>query len=189
VGIVAGGFLTVTAGTEVAMTGDLHWDVFGDLYAVGTASQPITFTRELTTAMGTWGPVWVRDDAHATLQYANVYYGRGVNDYAGSIMRFVNVMTNTYGLATLAASDVMSSTFQYNGTGLLMYYDGSPAISACNVLSNTIDAEIEQAASVTVSGCWWGEDPPDDELVLDYYDDFTRGMLVRDDHAAGWVTW
>lgn len=190
VGIQTGVYLTITAGTELAMTGNLHWDVDGSLYAVGTAAEPITFTRELTTSAGTWGPIWVRDGGAATLQYANIYYGQGVNDYSGVSMRYCNVMTNTYGLATLAASDVMSSTFQYNGIGLLMYYDGAPSISACNVLDSvTHDAEVQQDTSVTVSGCWWGADPPDDGKVTDFYDEFTRGVLDRSYDAVGWVAW
>ena len=58
------------------------------------------------------------------------------------------------GAATLAASDAMSSTFQYNGTGLLVYKDAAPSISACNILSSPLyDAEVQQADSVMVQGC------------------------------------
>jgi hypothetical protein len=190
VGIAAGAYLTITAGTDVELTGDYHWDVWGTLYAVGTAAEPITMTREFTTSAGTWGPVWVRAAGDATLWYVYMYYGEGINDQGGAELRWCNIMTNTVGLATLGPTDMMSCTLQYNGIGVLMYYDAEPEISTCNILDSTIyDVQMRQGHSVSVLDSWWGVDPPGAAMVYDFYDDFTLGIVGRSTWAAAWVAW
>ncbi len=190
VGLTATHYLTVAAGTELTMEGDHHWDLWGSFSAMGTASQPITITRELTTAMGTWGPLYLRAGALASLDYATLLYGRGINDGAGMTMRHSSVLTSTYGLATLAASDVMSCTLRYNGTGVLVYGESAPVVRSCNILdSTTWDATLRQRAGLPVSRCWWGADPPDEAGVLDGADELMRGTLDRSNHAGAWVEW
>jgi len=189
VGVPAGVTLTIEAGTTVELLGDYHVDVEGTLWAYGTAALPITFTTAVSSVAGTWGNVYLRGEA-STLRYVTVLYGAGVNDAAGSELRYVTVQTCTFGLASMSATDVSSSTFQYCGTGLLMYLGAEPTISACNVLSNTYWAgEIGQSQAITTTACWWGADPPDDGAVLDGLDDLRRGLLYRDDYATGPVGW
>ena len=121
-----------------------------------------------------------------------MYHGSGINDAAGSERRYCKLMTNTYGLASVGpkASDVASCTVQYNDYGILLYADASPVIHYCNILSNTVyDVQMQQAESVTVPDCWWDSDPPDDDKVWDYNDDFTLGLLDRTPYATGWITW
>ena len=188
VGIGTNTTLTITAGTTVQMMGDYRIDVQGTLYAVGTVTEPITFTHATEVTKSAWAYIYLRGDP-STLEYCNIYYGRGVNDEAGSTLRYCKVMTCAYGLATMSASDVASCTFQYDTYGLLMYLEASPVISYCNILSNTWNAYMDQITSVAIPDCWWGSDPPDDALIWDYGDDFTLGLIDTTGQAAGWIDW
>jgi len=165
-------------------------DVLGTLYAVGTAASPITFTDAVSEGTGAWGYVYLRGPLGAcTLDYVTWQYGGGVNDAAGSTLRHRRGLTCTYGLATLSASDVASCTLQYNATGLLVYGEAAPLITASNVLSNTLNAWVDQAADVAAPGCWWGQSPPDATWIWDHADDQSLGALDVSDAAAGWVAW
>ena len=190
VGLTATHALTVVAGTELVMTSDLFWDLWGTVIVTGSVTRPITFTRELTTTMGTWGPLYVRPGATVVMSNASLLYGRGINDGGALTLRRTSVLSNTYGLATLAPSDVLSCTLQYNDVGLLIYGESAPVVRASNLLDSlTWDLWVDQRAGVTVSGCWWGSDSPDDGRVWDGGDELMRGILDRSDYAGEWVGW
>lgn len=190
VGLTTTAALTVVAGTELVMTGDTFWDLWGTVIVTGSVTSPITLTRELTTAMGTWGPLYIRPGASTVMSNATLLYGRGINDGGSLVLRRTQVLSNTYGLATMAPSDVMSCTLRWNDVGLLVYGEGAPAVRGCNILdSRTWDAVVEQRAGVTVSECWWGLDPPEEGKVWDGADELLRGILDRSDHAGAWVGW
>jgi len=189
VGVGEGYTLTVLPNTEVRFMGDHKVDVLGKLYAVGTVTEPITFTTGLTkTDQGLWSFLTLRGD-QSELTYVNMYYGEGVNDAAGSTLRYCNLMSNTCGLASLADVDVSSCTLQYNSYGLLMYSEGRPEITACNILSNTWDVYMNQYTDIEVPGCWWGADPPDGSKIWDYLDDFTLGLVDLAGWATSWIGW
>jgi hypothetical protein len=190
-GITTGVTLTLAAGTELRFIGQPHVDVAGRLLAVGTASEPITFTHDTGVVTGSWGYLYLRGEP-CELDYVNVLYGGGVNDAAGSTFRHCNFMTNTYGLALRGpeVATVTSCTLQYNDVGLLAYGYSLPVISACNVLSNTLwDVQMAQADSVTASGCWWGDPTPPAERVWDYSDDFRLGIVSQEMPAAACLAW
>ncbi|MBC7233922.1 MAG: DNRLRE domain-containing protein [Chloroflexi bacterium] len=191
VGIEAGACLTITAGTQVVMAGDYHWDVWGCLYAVGTSSAPITFTQAYTVAeYGAWGPIYVRYNAQAALEYVDVLYGNGLNDAGGAVITHCNVLSNTWGIASMGTTEVHSSTIRYNSIGVLLYNEGEPAIRDCNILDNYLyDVKVRQHRSVWMPGCWWGSVPPDEERVCDFADDLTLGRLYRDGYATAWIAW
>ena len=188
VGLTRTAVLTIAPGTDLVMTGDFVWDLRGSVTATGSVTSPITLTRELATAPGTWGPVYVRPGADVVMSNAALLYGRGINDGGSLTLRRTQILSNTYGLATLAPSDVLSCTLRWNDIGLLIYGEAAPHVRACNILdSRAWDAVVEQRAAVTVSGCWWGAAPPDPARVRDAATDLTRGPLDRSDHAASWV--
>jgi hypothetical protein len=192
VGVTTGVTLTIAPATQVLFLGHHKLDVKGRLYAVGTVTEPVTLTHETGVVTDSWGYVYLRGPTTSTLHYANVYYGSGINDAAGSALRCCTLMTNTYGLALLgpAASDVASCTVQYNDVGVLLYGGASPAVQYSNILSNTVyDVQVQQRESAAIPDCWWGSDPPDDGTVWDTHDDFTLGALDRTPYASGWVSW
>lgn len=190
-GIEAGACLTITAGTQVYMTADAHWDVWGRLYAVGTAADPITVTQTYTvTEYGAWGPIFVRHNADAVFEYVDILYGNGINDAGGAVITHCNILSNTWGIATMGPTQAMSCTIRYNTYGVLAYYEGEPVIANCNILDNYLyDVKMGQRRGVAMPGCWWGSDPPDGGNVYDYEDDFTLGDLDQSDWASGWIAW
>lgn len=193
VGINAGACLTITAGTQVVMVGDYHWDIWGRLVAVGTASDPITITAETWEPdldVGAWGPIYVRYNGEAVFDYVDILHGNGINDAGGAEIRHCNILSNTWGIATMGATQVQSSTIRYNSIGVLLYYEGEPAIQTCNILDNYwYDAKMQQRRSVSIPDCWWGSHPPDDGQVYDGHDDFTLGLIYRDAYATEWIAW
>lgn len=191
VGIEAGACLTITAGTQVYMTGDYHWDVWGRLWAVGTVSEPITLTQSYTVAdHGTWGPIYVRHNGEAALEYVDILYGSGINDAGRAVITHCNMMSNTWGIATMGATEVTSCTIRCNTYGVLPYREGEPVIQSCNILDNYLyDVKMAQRRSVSIPGCWWGSDPPDAGNVYDYADDFTLGVVDQSGWASGWIAW
>jgi len=161
VGVQEGKYLTVTAGTDVVMVGDWRWDVWGNLYAVGTAAQPITLTSSPAITWGEWGPVWVRQDGSAWLERVRLQHGRGLNDQGASWISYTEILTNTAGLWTLSGTQVQSSTLQGNDVGIYVYFGASPGITYCNVVDNvTWDVQMSQSESVSMVECWWGAAPP-----------------------------
>lgn len=188
VGVATGVTLTVAPGTEIVMATDSHWDVYGLLYAVGTAALPITFTTSISTVASSWGMLAVRS-AGSRFEYARVEYGDGLNDAGGSVLRYCTLVSNTFGLASMSASDVQSSTLQWNGTGLLGYNEGIPVLDACNVLSNTWNAFVSSTRNVTVTNSWWGNASPDWALVWDHEDDYSLGLVITTGFASAVVSW
>lgn len=191
VGIEPGACLTITAGTAVVMVGDYHWDVWGRLYAVGTAEEPIAVTQAYTaTDYGAWGPIYVRHNAEARFDYVDILYGNGINDAGGAVITHCNVLSNTWGIATMGETRVYSSTIRYNSIGVLVYYEGEPEIADCNILDNYLwDVKMQQHKDIEILGCWWGSNPPDAARICDYEDDFTLGLVHREPYATEWIAW
>ncbi|MBC7260723.1 MAG: hypothetical protein H5T63_01805 [Chloroflexi bacterium] len=173
------------------MTGDYHWDVWGRLWAVGTVTEPITITQNYTVAdYGAWGPIYVRYNGEAAFEYVDLLYGNGINDAGGAVITHCNILSNTWGLATMGATEMVSSTVRYNSIGVLLYHEGEPAIGGCNILDNYLyDVEMRQHKDVWMPGCWWGSVPPDEQRVHDLGDDFTLGRVYRDGYAPSWIAW
>ena len=180
--------LTITAGTDVVFLGDHKIDVQGRLYAVGTAADPITFSHASGVTKSLWSYVHLRGDA-STLDYCVIQAGRGINDVAGSTIRHTEVMSCDYGLATMSDSDVMSCTFQYNTYGIVPYLEGSPAISYCNILSNTWNVYMDQISDLDMWYVWWGADPPDGNLLFDGVHDFILGLVDVTFYLSSWLAW
>lgn len=82
-----GAILTVEAGVEVRFNNNLSLLVQGGLWAVGTSSQPVTFTSSSATpAAGDWEGIFLEssDDERAWLEHCAVGYGgHGVTGWHG----------------------------------------------------------------------------------------------------------
>ncbi|MCL4266719.1 MAG: hypothetical protein KJ069_26305 [Anaerolineae bacterium] len=82
--ILPGVTLTIEAGVEVQAGLDTAVEVNGTLLALGTPSQPITFTSATETSPGDWHGIYVGNNAdlvqlrHTTVQYAD--YGLGIDN-------------------------------------------------------------------------------------------------------------
>jgi len=189
VGVATNTVLTITAGTNVVFVGDHKMDVQGELYAVGTASQPITFSHSSAVTKSSWSYIHLSGPTASTLDYCVIKYGRGINDEAGSTIRHTEVMTCEYGLATMSDTDVISCTFQYNTYGVLPYLECQPTIRYCNILGNTWDVWVDQITSLAMPHVWWGGDPPDLDLVWDYADDIVLGATDTSASSSSWIAW
>ena len=188
VGVAANTVLTITAGTGVVFLGDHKIDVQGELYAVGTAANPITFTHISKVTKAAWSYIHLRGDV-STLDYCVIEYGRGINDEAGSTIRHTKVMTCTHGLATMSDTAMVSCTLEYNTYGVVPYLECSPSISYSNILSNTWNVWVDQISDLSIWYVWWGSDPPDLDLIWDYCHDFVLGMVDTTFYLASWLSW
>ncbi|MBC7264114.1 MAG: hypothetical protein H5T64_07105 [Chloroflexi bacterium] len=197
VAVAEGVTLTIYPGVEVRVNGPYLFDIAGTLYAVGTVSQPITFTHATTTTKGAWLGLRLGGPG-STLERVVVRYGAGLNIYSPSVIRYSIIASNTYGVALYGphAMTVTSSTIQYNDYGILTYGVPGPAtalITACNVLSNTVyDVWVNSPAPLCVWRSWWGGPPPTYPLgsaICDYRDNWRQGEFTAVDSAASPISW
>lgn len=127
--INSGTTLTIGPGATIKFADSLQLSVSGTLTAIGTASQPITFTTNRTTpAAGSWSRMLFNAGASASrLEYATVSYGGGFASGAvvviGSSPRFDHVTFSNSSSAGLFAQSaagpvVTNSQFSSNASGL-----------------------------------------------------------------------
>jgi len=89
--IPSGVTLSVQPGTNVKFAGGASLVVNGVLNAVGTSSQPITFTSTGSTSPGSWGSIQLNGSAasNSTISYANIQYGTEVDVTSGGNVRII----------------------------------------------------------------------------------------------------
>lgn len=86
VSVSSGVTLTIQPGVVVqGSSQSANLSVYGSLSALGSSSQPITFTSASDSAPAQWGGIGFQSGSGtSTLQYVNVRYGGGTNVSAGN---------------------------------------------------------------------------------------------------------
>jgi len=127
--VPAGVTLTVESGVMV-MAKDYELLTQGHLEAVGTATQPITFTSANDSGAGQWEGL-VFDGGYGDLEYVTVRYGGRTNSQSKNANITFSPGASPYGAgARIASSQVLSSS----GDGI--YIDGMVVV----VISDTLIA-------------------------------------------------
>jgi len=192
IGVMEGAKLTLLPGTELQFEPGTRMDVYGEFYALGDASTPITFTSSVSDTVGSWGGIYFGWKSVGEIEYGTVLYGLGLQDESsyGAYIHYTNVMTNSYGLATAANTTVISSTLAYNDIGVLMKSQAYPDIQYSNIVTSTLyNVWNDQPLDVTIPYCWWGAASPTGADIWDGADDPRLGIVTRSDSAAGWISW
>jgi len=166
--------------------------VYGEFYALGEATAPITFTSTVSDTAGSWDGIYFGWKSVGEIEYGTVLYGLGLQDESsyGAYIHYTNVMTNSYGLATSVNTTVVSSTLTYNDIGVLMKGQAYPDIQYSNVLSSTLyNVWNDQPLDVTIPYCWWGLASPTGADIWDGGDDPRSGIVTRSNNAGAWISW
>ena len=107
--------LTINAGVEIRFDGNYRFDVFGSLFAIGTVTDSITFTRNEST---NWMSLNFADSANdsSKVKYCIIEYGTesGYDPYRGVIN------------CNNSSPTISNNTIQYNDDKGI-YIDGSSA--------------------------------------------------------------
>jgi hypothetical protein len=182
--------LTITAGAEVRFLGNYRLTAAGPLIAVGASGNPITFTRPATTTSGTWGPVYLYNNA-SQLDYLEVQYGRGIEVGALVTISHSLIESNTIGVHFVTDGELISSTLHANVYGLLVTDNAAPVLQAVNVLTNTIGIFLAQSRDLAAPGIYWGT--TDDATIAGYIFDqtwaATLGRVLWTPAATSLWTW
>jgi flagellar hook assembly protein FlgD len=153
VGAASTPILTIQAGVTVKFNAgtllDIGWPGPGGLQAVGTSSQPITFTANSgSPTPGFWLAILMDPPTAASSQiaWATISYG-GRTGYYGALhvngcsptLSNVTLQNNNYsGLSVVNGSPSISSlTSSNNPWGAVLSGTGSPSISSSTISSNT----------------------------------------------------
>ncbi len=136
--VPAGMTLTVDPGVMMMFNSGRHLRVNGNLVAVGTPAQPITFTSSANTGPGEWGGFYVSGGSaeirHATLRYAGQSNGFG---YAG-----INLQTADLILEDSQIRDIRNDSQGDFGVHLCCVGGGASA-----TVDNVLFANIGDSAS------------------------------------------
>ncbi len=165
VSVVSGVTLTVDPGVEVRFDQYTGLEVDGTLEALGTASQPITFTSmSLTPTPGWWSGISFRYGTGA-LDYATIEYG-GYNQ-SGNVDAYNSVVTVTHSLIRNGSQDgvhgwagglvhIADSRITGNAGYALNYADGSldPQLSNLTVTGNGTNAIAFGVGELTGARLW-----------------------------------
>jgi hypothetical protein len=146
----SGSTLTVEPGVEVRFDQYLGLDVAGTLTALGTASQPITFTG--TTAQpGWWEGISIagtsdRPNEGSVLDYVTIEYGGYGYGYANLYLYYARVA-------------VSHSVLRYSGDdGLYASQSGGSVIELSQILDNAdFGVENYMGSPILASYNWWGD--------------------------------
>lgn len=161
--------LTVEPGVELRFgDGAETMVVNGRLQAIGTPTQPITFTSAADSAPGQWGGVVVQNGS-AQLEHTEVRYGihnLTVNNTAVSTpVVLQNSQLHSAAMDGLLVMDgavtaVCSRFANNNGSGVFVLSSGQPTvqISSSALAGNGAAGLINQnAATVDARQNWWGD--------------------------------
>ncbi|MDP2989782.1 MAG: Ig-like domain-containing protein [Kiritimatiellota bacterium] len=150
-----GASLTVQPGTEVRFQQYAGLTSWGKLAALGTASQPITFTGQFTTPVAGWwdgisikGSQSAPNNAGATFDYTTIEYGGGGYETANLYVNFSQVA-------------VSHSAIRYSGgDGVYAFYGGAGSnIQSSQIVSNAGFGMRNGGYAVAVllaANNWWG---------------------------------
>jgi len=140
--VPSGQSLIIDPGTKVELAAGVSINVSGVLNAVGTSSQPITFTSTGSTSPGSWGPIVISGSGAngSTISYANIQYGTEVDVTNASNVRIQNCnITNNIGngvsFSQGASGELANCTINgcSAGNGVVIQGNSTPTL-----LNNTI---------------------------------------------------
>jgi RHS repeat-associated protein len=145
--IPAGVRLTLAPGTTIMGNGSL--EIAGHLQAVGTASEPITFTSVLDSAPWQWGGLFFNGGT-GDLEYTTVRYGGTIGSSSNISMR--NVLN---GEVRISHSQVLSETngsdnYYANKTDYGIYVENSRLTLNDSLIAGNGDQRGEDAAILVV---------------------------------------
>jgi hypothetical protein len=170
--------LTIAPGTTVKTNGLYKWDVYGALNAVGLPTSTITLTSGISTARGSWGPLFVL--GAATMDYVTMTFGAALEIAAPATITHALFMSNTVGVDFLYPGRIVSSTIRNSTVGILVRQNVSPMIQATNILTaSDVALWNAQALTLTVPGLWWGSAVTTtiEAAIRDQYDDYRLGPV------------
>ncbi|MCZ7570272.1 MAG: hypothetical protein M5U01_17040 [Ardenticatenaceae bacterium] len=149
--VPAGITLTVAPGVPLMGRDSVELKVQGHLQAVGTASQPITFTSATDSGPNQWAGL-VFDGGTGELRHATVRYGGDPNGIVnGSNVTVRNV---TAGEVRLESSRLLSESYQYAYTNYGLYVADSRVVVSdtlfANIGNNTGDYALYATGAATV---------------------------------------
>lgn len=124
--IQKGDTLTIQSGTTVKLASGDSIIAKGVLKAIGTTSQPVTFTSTGSTNPGSWGSIIFSDSGanYSIMNHCNVYYGTDIEvNYASNVtVENCTIRSNSsYGIYAyfssnlLAQGDTIANTNTYHG--------------------------------------------------------------------------
>jgi len=188
--VADGATLTLDPGAEIEFTGDYSIDVQGSIDVNGSAAEPVLISRAGCTAPGQWGPVYL--SGPSTFNYVTMTCGYALTANAPVTITHGWFLTNTFGLdASATQMTVYSTTVQYNITGVLMRNNSTLALTAVNILSNTVNLDVRQPNDIACTGVWWGtvNNTTIESLIRDDIDDIRRGRALWSPPAASAYAW
>jgi parallel beta-helix repeat protein len=160
VSVSSGVTLNVSPGVRVYTSDGNQLEIAGRLTAVGTASQPITFTSALDSGSGQWAGLHfdagsIGQLEHVTVRYAGDYNGIGsANIYAGagSVLEIQHsqVLTGSYssnGLQLVGATALISDTLIAGNSSAGVAATGSDLL----VANSTIRSNGSDGISISTS--------------------------------------
>ncbi|MDX2474219.1 MAG: NosD domain-containing protein, partial [Candidatus Krumholzibacteria bacterium] len=136
--VSAGVTLTLEPGVEVHFDASRRLTMQGDLYAVGTAGQPILFTRN---SGSNWGYLYFLTTGGGTLDHCVIEYcSYGIYANSNSAVSLTNatVRNTTYGIYSIASNALVVSDCQFedNSRGILVQ-GGTIDLSSTSFTANT----------------------------------------------------
>jgi hypothetical protein len=140
--------LVVEPGVEVRFGNGTYLDIYGRLRAIGTVTQPITFTASTKTA-GAWYGIELYGSSSATFDYVTVEYG----GYSSSS---ANIDVSS------GQANIAHSTIRYSSDHGI--YIGSSGVSSTIETSRIIDnraygvfnSNTNRVGTVLAANNWWG---------------------------------
>jgi len=157
--------LTIEPGVEVRFDGSYRFDIFGALFALGSAENGITFTRNGTV---NWMSLNFSDQSNdnSILQFCTIEYGSnsGYEPYWGVInmndasptISNCTIQNNSQGGLNIHGAQlqpqISNNLFQYNSGVCISCNTGSPTIDGNIIISNNSTAiSLTQSDSITVN--------------------------------------
>ncbi len=147
-----GAALTIDPGVTAKFGADKFLQIYGNLTAIGTASQPILFTSSLETpSPGSWAGIYFHPGSGSSSQikYSQVLYAGDTQftDYDGAIV--LNAASPTLDHVTVTQSSTKGIKITYSGTPV-------PLIQHC-AFSNNVGGAITNgnAATITAKLNYW----------------------------------
>ena len=131
--VISGQSLTINPGTTFLHNGHHTWDIYGELTAVGTETQPIVFDRQNPIEENKWGGLRFQDGASedCILQWCEIAFCK--NQWAPNT-RGGGIYIDRTGV------DILNCTIRNcqaaDGGGIFTLYANGLLISECTIINN-----------------------------------------------------
>ncbi len=165
----ANGVLNILPGTKLKFGDGIKLNSSGNMTAIGTLANPITFNG-LVESADYWGTLTIQGASNAVFEYCNFQNGGKGNSSllskkgSGSFVLKNSTFANTTGTGlsfeeNSGISSVSNCVFNGNGTGIKVKSSTvSPIFRNCNITGN-ISYGLNSSASAQVDARinWWGD--------------------------------